>query len=107
MEERNNQYEFKTSRNGLKVPVIKGIHLHSIYNPIKEAEAFAQGYEDTIKAKNKILILGLGFGYHIEEVAKLLNQYHEKYEVIVLEPNSKLVEEFNGTSRTTNSSIPR
>jgi hypothetical protein len=46
MEERKKQYEIKTSRNGLTVPVVNGIHLHSIYNPIKEAEAFATSFKE-------------------------------------------------------------
>lgn len=94
MEESNRQCEFKMSRNGLTVPVVRGIHLHSIYNPIKEAEAFAQGYEETLKIKNHILILGLGFGYHIEEVAKKLHRLHNDYKIIVIEPNREIVHEF-------------
>ena len=54
MEESNRQCEFKVSRNGLTVPVVRGVHLHSIYNPMKEAEAFAQGYEDILEEKNHI-----------------------------------------------------
>jgi hypothetical protein len=95
MEERKKQYELKTSRNGLTVPVINGIHLHSIYNPIKEAEAFATGFDDTLKENNNILILGLGFGYHVEEIAKKLKAIHESYNIIILESNQELVQEFN------------
>ena len=95
MEERKKQYELKTSRNGLTVPVINGIHLHSIYNPIKEAEAFATGFADTLKENNNILILGLGFGYHVEEIAKQLNSVHDSFNIIILESNQELVQEFN------------
>jgi uncharacterized phage-like protein YoqJ len=95
MEEQNSLYELIKSRNGLTVPVINGVHLHSIYNPVKEAEAFAKGYEEVLMSKNSVLILGLGFGYHVEEVAKILSNNHDNYKVIVVEPNTKLVEDFN------------
>jgi hypothetical protein len=95
MEERKKQYEIKTSRNGLTVPVVNGIHLHSIYNPIKEAEAFATSFKDTLKENNNILVLGLGFGYHIEEIAKSLSSMHENYSIVILESNQELVQEFN------------
>lgn len=94
MEESNRQCEFKVSRNGLTVPVVRGVHLHSIYNPMKEAEAFAQGYEDVLQEKNHILVLGLGFGYHIEQLAKILNQNHNDYKIIIIEPNRDIVHEF-------------
>lgn len=94
MEESNRQCEFKESRNGLTVPVVRGVHLHSIYNPIKEAEAFAEGYEDITKDKNHIMVLGLGFGYHIDELVKNLAKYHSNYKVIVIEPNRDIVHEF-------------
>tara|TARA_Y100000385_G_C13077312_1_gene632063 strand:- start:866 stop:1525 length:660 start_codon:yes stop_codon:yes gene_type:complete len=94
MEESNRQCEFKVSRNGLTVPVIRGVHLHSIYNPIKEAEAFAEGYVDTLKEKSHILVLGLGFGYHIEQLAKGLNKNHDNYKIVVVEPNREIVKEF-------------
>lgn len=97
MDERNSQYELQASRNGLTVPVINGVYLHSIYNPAKEAEAFIKNHEKNLKYKNRILVLGLGFGYHIEEIAKILNKEHGEYEIVVLEPNEQLLEDFNLT----------
>ncbi len=97
MDERNSQYKLQPSRNGLTVPVINGVYLHSIYNPVKEAEAFIAGQQKNLKTKNKVLILGLGFGYHVEETAKFLNSVHSDYEIIILEPNKRLVEDFIST----------
>lgn len=94
MEDQNSLYELTTSRNGLTVPVINGIHLHSIYNPSKEAEAFAKGHQESIEKKSNILVLGLGFGYHIEEIAKIAYKAHSDYNICVIEPNQKLVEDF-------------
>lgn len=95
MEESNQKYEIKTSRNGLSVPVINGIHLHSIYNPIREAEAFAEGHKDIIQAKENILVLGLGYGYHIEQIAKEANKAHNNYKIVIIEPNADLAIDFN------------
>lgn len=94
MEERNSRYELQPARNGLTVPVINGVYLHSIYNPSKEAIAFGQANEKNLTHKNKVLILGLGFGYHVEEIAKILNRNHKSYEIVILEPNEKLVNDF-------------
>jgi hypothetical protein len=97
MDERNSNYELETARNGLTVPIINGVYLHSIYNPLKEAETYAENFSETLKKKNTVLILGLGFGYHIVEVAKLLNKTHATYKIIVLETNENLIEEFKAT----------
>lgn len=105
MDDRKNQYEYKTSRNGLIVPVLNGIHLHSIYNPIKEAEAFASGHLNTIQANANILILGLGFGYHIEQIAKAMSTLYKTYSITVLEPNKELAIEFNQKTPFTDKNI--
>lgn len=94
MEERNSLYQLIKSRNDLTVPVIKGVHLHSKYNPLKEAEAFAQGFSEAINRKSKILIFGLGFGYHVDAIAELASKVHESFEIIVIEPNHQLVRDF-------------
>src|SRR5690606_15650196 len=75
-------------------PVINGVHLHSIFNPIKEAEAFAQNHLETIKTKNNFLFLGLGFGYHIDEVIKLAGNYHQEIGILIIEPNQKLISDY-------------
>ena len=105
MEELNATIELKQSRTGHSVPVVDGVHLHSIYNPEKEAQAFATNYEDSIKKKPYILILGLGFGYHCEEVANLAAKYHENYRIIVIEPNKELVQMHNHAGGFSNPNI--
>lgn len=105
MDDRTTTFEIKTSRNGLPVPVVKGIHLHSVYNPAKEAEAFAEKYIDTLKANNHVLILGLGFGYHIDQIERLLSENHEHFNILVLEPNIKVAEGFKTYRAFKNSSI--
>lgn len=81
-------YEVKTSRTEQKIPVVNGVHLHSIYNPCKEAEAIVSAQLETLKNKNEVLILGLGFAYHVNAVIDTLIQFHgDDFKVIVIEPN--------------------
>ncbi|MEI8346869.1 MAG: hypothetical protein WCG27_05350, partial [Pseudomonadota bacterium] len=60
-------FEIKYSKTNHPIPVINGVHLHSVYNPIKEAETFISKQEKILKEKNHILFLGLGFGHHIDQ----------------------------------------
>ena len=84
-------YEIKTSKTGEKLPVIDDVHLHSIYNPIKEAQSIAQKYSEQIQKKNNILIFGLGFAYHVREIEKIAQEHHgDNYSIIVIEPNAKI-----------------
>ena len=85
-------FEVKTSKSGLSVPVLNGIHLHSTYNPLKEAQTLISKHLDAIKTNNKVLIFGLGYGYHVEVLLKLMKRYHRNYEVYVIEPVYKLFE---------------
>jgi len=97
MEERNSNYKIEQSRTGLPVPVLNGVYLHSIYNPEKEAQALVEKYQESLNSKNHVLIFGLGFGYHVDEVLKQLKMNHDHFEVVVVEPNTKLIEDFLAT----------
>lgn len=105
MEELNAHIELKESRNGKTVPVVDGIYLHSIYNPEKEAQAFACNYEQSIKEKSRVLVLGLGFGYHVEEIAKLAEKIHGDYKIFVYEPNKAIIEAFSAAGGFNNPNI--
>ncbi|MBT3583295.1 MAG: hypothetical protein HN509_00195 [Halobacteriovoraceae bacterium] len=84
-------YEIKISKTEQKVPVVEGVHLHSIYNPDREAEGFVAKHLDSIKDNSKVLILGLGFGYHVNHIVQKLKQlYGTAFEVCVIEPNRQV-----------------
>lgn len=84
-------YEVKTSRNSMKVPVVNDVHLHSIYNPTKEAQALISNYDTNIENTRNVLVFGLGFAYHIYELARKLESYHgNNYQIIVIEPNERV-----------------
>ncbi|MBP9681085.1 MAG: hypothetical protein KBD76_06745 [Bacteriovorax sp.] len=87
-------YEVKTSRTEQRVPVINGVHLHSIYNPFKEAENLIEAQLENLKQKKEVLILGLGFAYHVNSVSEKLQHFHgDNFKIIVIEPNVKVHED--------------
>jgi hypothetical protein len=99
-------YEIKYSKTGHAIPVIDGVHLHSVYNPIKEAEAFASKNEKTIREKNTLLCLGLGFGYHIDQVLQLARKHHQSdYLIAVIDPNKRTVENYHRFTGNTDSRL--
>jgi spore maturation protein CgeB len=56
----------QTARDGNPIPHWDGYQLHSLYDPIKEGNGFAEQFLSTIDNNQKpLLVLGLGFGYHI------------------------------------------
>ncbi len=48
-------YEVKDSKTNLKIPVVNGVHLHSVYDPINEAKLFAEKNEKIIYSKKNML----------------------------------------------------
>ena len=65
------------SRDGLPIPQVSGISLHSQYYPIKEAEKISRDFK--VCDDSRTVVFGLGFGYHILPLLKLT-------EVTVIEP---------------------
>lgn len=87
-------YEIKTSRTDQKIPVVNGVHLHSIYNPFKEAEALIDGHIESFKNKNEVLILGLGFGYHVNFAIEKLTEIHgNNFKIIAIDPNNQVYDD--------------
>lgn len=92
MDDKNSRLKIQTSRSGHPVPQLDEIYLHSVYNPIKEAASFADSQMELIKRKPNILILGLGFGYHIQEIISLQKVRFNNHKIVVIEPNKELVQ---------------
>ena len=89
------KYEIKVAKTDHKVPVVNDVHLHSIYNPIREAAGLIAKNKKLIKVKNEVLILGLGFGYHVSEaIVALKEKWGTNYKVIVIEPNEKVYRDY-------------
>ena len=76
------------------IPVVNEIYLHSLYDPVKEADAFVQNNKDKILDKNHFLILGLGFAYHVNRlIMELKKRQSNKWGVAVIEPNRQIFDE--------------
>jgi hypothetical protein len=71
-----------------KIPVVGGVHLHSVYNPIKEATTLLENNKEKLDKKSYVLVLGLGFAYHVNEIYKHLALTNKKFELVVIEPNN-------------------
>ncbi|PIK14445.1 hypothetical protein [Halobacteriovorax sp. JY17] len=100
------RYEVKVSKTEHKVPVVNDVHLHSIYNPIKEAAGLMVKNTSLLKVKNELLILGLGFGYHIAEAILLLEkEWGQEYRIVVIEPNEKVYSDYKKYSFIDNPNI--
>jgi hypothetical protein len=91
MDERNSTISLEMARNGSPVAKVRGVYLHSVYDPEKEASSFAETYEKQLAGKNHILIFGLGLGYHVNQVVKSLKDKHVDYRIVVLETNRDLI----------------
>jgi hypothetical protein len=81
-------YEIKTSRTDQKIPIINGVHIHSVYNPYKEAEGLIEKHLEAISNKVEVLVLGLGFAYHVNELIQEMSKVHgDNFKIVVIEPN--------------------
>lgn len=74
-----------TTKSKHIVPIVNDTPIHSLLNPVREAEVFATNFMSQVSSNPNILILGLGFGYHVEELEKLLNVKHKIHNIYVVE----------------------
>ena len=89
-------FEVKNAKSGHPVPVVNGVHLHSIYNPVKEARDMVKKSYKNFKENPSVLIFGYGFGYHIDEIISFFkSEKIKKYELVVIEPNEEILNEDN------------
>ncbi|MBI2521503.1 MAG: hypothetical protein HYV97_13885 [Bdellovibrio sp.] len=90
----NSSLQIAYSRSNLPVPIWRGVQLHSIYDPIKEAENFITSAFAPLREKKNLLIFGLGFGYHIASLLKKLNEEGLQTTVMVIEPEEEIYRKF-------------
>ena len=81
-----NSIELKHSKSGHVIPCINGVHLHSTYDPEKEAQGFVEKNLKILEEKNHILILGLGLGYHVKACVDYYGVQNKKAKIMVIEP---------------------
>jgi hypothetical protein len=95
--------EIKISKTGVPVPVfIDGTAMYSLYNPARDAEAFAGGFaaEDTALRSTTtgfVIVFGLGNGTHIESLAKK----YSGVKILVVEHSAENIEFLRANTRLT------
>lgn len=73
--------EIVSSKSGAPTAKVKGILLHSLYDPFAEAKRMLDSYE--LKGRELVIIFGFGLGYHTIEAAKRIDQ---KTRLLIIEP---------------------
>ncbi|MCL1925809.1 MAG: glycosyltransferase [Syntrophorhabdaceae bacterium] len=63
-----------TSKAGLPSIKIEDALLHSLYDPAREARDWVEHHQADIEAASSIAVLGVGFGYHVEELLRVTNK---------------------------------
>lgn len=95
-----NTIEVKEAKTGHLIPVINGVHIHSSYNPTKEAETFVEKFNDQLAENKFVLVFGLGFGYHIDRILYQMKRcWGDQFQIMVIDPLLK-TEELMNESRT-------
>jgi spore maturation protein CgeB len=68
---------------------INGITVHSVYDPVSEAQKWATQVMDRINSEgipDKIMIFGFGAGYHIKALIDFLKKDNKEIKIEVIEP---------------------
>ncbi|GMT48350.1 MAG: hypothetical protein IEMM0007_1916 [bacterium] len=67
---RDDDLHILTTRSGMPSVKAGNVTLHSLYNPLKEAESWVEHYREKIEKASLICVFGFGLGYHIQELCK-------------------------------------
>ncbi len=88
-----NLVQLEVSNKGYKTLYLeedgKKVYMHSKYNPIREAEAIVEEYED-IQENSTVIFYGTGLGYHIDA---FLNK-HKNINYYIYEPIPELLYQY-------------
>lgn len=80
--------EVVTARNGKRVLKKDGKLLASAFDPVREATAWAEKIKGGIEEDETVIILGMGSGYHVEELASRCPQQS----IFVIEKDAEIAE---------------
>lgn len=91
-EQANKFWQISTAKNGMQTATAASIHLHSAYNP--QREALSAVSQNSVWEKSTTIFLGFGLGYHVIEWAKMVanEKTVTKAEKSSLSPALKLIE---------------
>lgn len=85
------EIEIFTAKSGAlsaraKLPDGRSLLLHSAYDPVKEAQNLTSPF--SLEETGIVILLGLGLGYHLEEIAKRIPP---EAKILVVEKNGELI----------------
>ncbi len=60
------------AKNGLPTATAGGKQIHSAYDPVREAETWAEGQAKSCQTGEAVVVLGVGLLYHVEALRKRL-----------------------------------
>lgn len=79
--------ELITNKDGLKIPKVDGICLHSLVDPVRESIRNVNEFETSLKQARYIIVFGLGGGFHVEELKRRFSA-----EITVIEASSEIAQ---------------
>jgi len=103
--QKESKIEVQQLENGLKVPTFEGSYFCSRKNPLKEAETWVLANQSKLQSNPKVIILGLGAGFHVEllkdrpetyvielreELIQAWKQYNSHLQIHFLSPDSEI-----------------
>ncbi len=83
----SNDYQVLPARNGSFTLKKKGIPIHSIYDPQKEADSWLEKQYRDIQSSPTICVFGFGLGYHVE----ILTKSSPRKRIVVFEPDLRVL----------------
>ena len=84
------QLRIVKSQSGHNNLIVNGVEMHSRFNPVQEAYEQATELSDKLKSSRRVLILGIGLGYHIQQIEFKMREFHSVPEIVVIEPNEQV-----------------
>ncbi len=92
------------SKNGYLIPIKDNLSLHSRYNPIEEGKKYAERFLAQTKKNDCLIVIGLGFGYHIFPLLKSYKEIfiYEKDADFIDKIPSDLMQKLSGCKIITN-----
>jgi spore maturation protein CgeB len=79
-------HEVLYSRQNHPTLQVDNVTLHSIYDPVREAQDWADHYDGDITNAASIYVLGFGLGYHVMELCRRTEK-----EAVVIEPRMDIL----------------
>lgn len=89
MDDSRNPFIVK-AQSGHDILLIGDIEMHSRFNPVQEAYEQTMNIEDKLEKHSRILVLGSGLGYHIQQLEFKMRAFHKDPQIFVVEPNEEV-----------------